>query len=103
MKTKFTPEMREKAKLARAAQVAYAAAQYKQKWLDMGWWEELAQKRGIRLPGPSARLTPGKLNSWAKRLDKPPIRTLWGCTAAELIALNPRTPLRAFVGQMLEP
>jgi len=100
--TDFTEDMRRKARETRAAQAAYAAAQYKHKWLDEPLWLELAEKRGFRLPGPSAKLTPGKLNSWARKAAESTVSELFGCSGKRLMELNPRTPLRAFVGQMLE-
>jgi len=86
----------------RRAMIA-ATKDYKLVWLDEGYWLELAQKRGIRLPPMYAPATPTKLQSWARKLSKTPFVEYFGCSPQRLIALNPKTPLRAFVGQMLEP
>lgn len=105
MKT-FTEADRKAGQLARKArrEVALAATQhYKLDWLDEGYWLSLANRRGIRLPPPYHPATVPALQKWAKRLSKTPFREHFGCTPRKLIALNPRVPLRTFVGQMLEP
>jgi len=89
--------------LLRIRQQQAQTKDYKKNWLDAAWWQSLAAARGIRLPPWYAPPTEGKLKSWAKRLGKTPFREHYGCNPARLIALNPKTPLRAFVGQMLEP
>jgi hypothetical protein len=76
---------------------------YKKDWQDADWWQSLAAARGVRLPPWYAPPTPSKLQSWARKLRQTPFSEHWGCSPAHLISLNPKTPLRAFVGQMLEP
>lgn len=99
--TIHTPEARAKALAARKAKVE-AGAHYRRDWLDSVLWDSLAQKRGIRLPQWHRAPTPRLLKRWHESLDKDPFETVYGCKPVRLIALNPRMPLRAFVGQMLE-
>ena len=98
---KFTPEMRAKALEARKAKAAIPSP-YRRNWLDSGLWDELAKAKGIRLPVWSKAPTPRKLKQWHERLENEPFEVVYGCSPSRLISLNPRTPLRAFVGQMLE-
>lgn len=98
----FTDELRKKGQEARKAKIA-AGAHFKRDWLDSDLWDELARNHGIRLPQWHVAPTAGKLNSWAKRLGKEPISVIWGASGKRIIALNPHQPLRAFVGQLLEP
>jgi hypothetical protein len=76
---------------------------YKKDWLDAQWWVDLASERGIRLPPWYVPATPSKLQSWARRLRRTPFSEHYGCSPVGLIRRNPKTPLRVFVGQMLEP
>lgn len=102
----FTPEEQQAAREKAAARVREMQAQtkdFKKDWLDAEWWLTLAAKEGIRLPPWYAPATPNKLKSWARKLGKTPFAEHYGCSPARLISLNPKTPLRAFVGQMLEP
>lgn len=98
---KFDDESRRKAQEARAANLA-ASQHFKRDWLDSGLWDELAKSRGIRLPVWSKAPTSRFLKRWHESLDKVPFRDVYGCSPKRLIAMNPHTPLRAFVGQMLE-
>jgi hypothetical protein len=97
----FTEEDRLKAQETRKAKAA-AAAHYKRDWLDSGLWDELAKARGIRLPLWSKVPTPRFLKRWHESLDTEPFEAVYGCSPSRLITLNPDTPLRAFVGMMLE-
>ena len=97
----FTAEDRKKAQESRKAAIA-AAQHYKRDWLDSAVWDELAKSKGIRLPVWSRSPTPVRLKRWHESLDKVPFAVVYGCSPSRLIALNPHTPLRAFVGQMLE-
>jgi len=97
----FTPEHRAKAKAAREAAIA-ASQHYKRNWLDSDLWESLAKAKGVRLPVWSKAPTPSNLSKWHKRLDTEPFKSVYGCLPRRLIQLNPHTPLRAFVGHMLE-
>jgi hypothetical protein len=96
-----TPEARQKAQEARAAKVA-AGAHLKKDWLDTEHWDRLAKAKEIRLPLWSKPPTPRLLKRWHQRLDREPFEAVYGCSPSRLIQLNPHTPLRTFVGQMLE-
>jgi hypothetical protein len=100
MSQNFTPEARAKALEARKAAVANNP--YRKDWLDAVYWDSLAQKRGIRLPQWHRAPTPRLLKRWHESLEKTPFEEVYGCKPAKLIELNPKTPLRAFIGQMLE-
>jgi hypothetical protein len=97
----LTPESRAKALEARKAKVA-AGAHLKRDWLDSDLWDSLARSRAIRLPQWHKAPTPRLLKRWHESLEKEPFEAVYGCKPARLIALNPKTPLRVFVGQMLE-
>ena len=94
-------EARKKGLEARKANII-AAQQLKQDWLDSELWDELARTRGIRLPQWSRFPTSRKLKQWHQTLESGPFREVYACSPARLIILNPKVPLRAFVGQMLE-
>lgn len=110
--TPFTAESRAKALEARKR--AVAESPYRRDWLDSGLWDELAQKHGIRLPQWHRPPTARKLKQWHETLDKVPLpgtveprlpeafQSVYGCSPARLILLNPTMPMRAFIGQMLE-
>ena len=97
----FTPADRLKAQEARKAAIA-ASQHFKRDWLDSDLWDSLAKASGRRLPVWSKRPTAFALKRWHKSLDKEPFEVVYGCSPSRLIKLNPHTPLRAFVGQMLE-
>jgi hypothetical protein len=97
----LTPESRAKAQEARKAKLA-AAAHFKRDWLDSDHWDSLARTKEIRLPLWSKAPTPRFLKRWHETLDTEPFEAVYGCSPRRLIQLNPHTPLRAFVGQMLE-
>ena len=97
----LTPEARAKAQEGRKAAIA-AGAHFKRDWADSGVWDELAKARGIRLPVWSKAPTPRFLKRWHETLDTEPFEEVYGCSPRRLITLNPHTPLRAFVGMMLE-
>jgi hypothetical protein len=102
----FTPEEQAAARaksLLRIRQMQSQTSDYKKDWLDADWWQSLAAAKGVRLPPWYVPATESKLKSWARRLGKTPFSEHYGCNPARLISLNPKTPLRAFVGQMLEP
>ena len=96
----FTAETAKKSRQALAA--AIANSPYRRDWMDSPTWDSMAQKRGIRLPMWHKGPTPRLLKRWHERLDKEPFEHVYGCSPSRLIALNPPTPLRAFVGMMLE-
>mgnify|MGYP001597681073 FL=1 len=91
------------AKQARRATELVATQHHKLHWLDESWWLALAKERVIRLPPLHRPTTVAGLRKWAKTLRKTPFSEHFGCSPRKLIELNPRVPLRAFVGQMLEP
>jgi hypothetical protein len=76
---------------------------YKKVWLDEGFWVDLASARHVRLPPMYVPATEKGLKKWARKLTKTPFSEHFGCSPGELIRKNPLVPLRAFVGQMLEP
>src|SRR4249919_2867151 len=86
----------------RRAMIA-ATQHYKLDWMDEENWLLLSKSRGIRLPPMYVLATEKGLKKWARKLDKTPFPEHFGCSPGELIRKNPKTPLRAFVGQMLEP
>jgi hypothetical protein len=93
----------EAARRSRTAAMKEATKDHKKVWADENWWITLASERGIRLPPMWVPATPSKLKGWLKRLKKVPFREHFGCSPEALIRKNPKVPLRAFVGQMLEP
>ena len=97
----FTEHDRKRAVEAKRAK-ALAGQRYKRDWLDSPLWEELARKRAIRLPQWTKAPTPNALKKWLRILDGSRFEDVYGCSPTRLIALNPHTPLRAFIGQMLE-
>lgn len=102
----FTEAERKAGQAARQAKrraMIAATQHYKKDWLDENYWLVLANSRGLRLPPMYTPATEVKLKSWARRLSKTPFAEHFGCSPTELIRKNPKTPLRAFVGQMLEP
>jgi hypothetical protein len=102
----FTEEDRKAGQIARQAKIKDLKAQtkdYKKDWFDENWWVELSVSRGIRLPPMYVPATEKGLKKWARKLTKLPFVEHFGCSPKELIRKNPKQPLRAFVGQMLEP
>jgi hypothetical protein len=105
MKT-FTKDELEAARQAKQAKRQTLMAQtkdYKKDWLDEENWLLLSKSRGIRLPPMYHPATERTLRKWARKLGRMPFSEWYGCSPAKLIEKNPRVPLRAFVGQMLEP
>lgn len=101
--TKHDYELAAQARRERRVRDLAATRHYKLDWMDENWWLLLAKQRKVRLPPMHRPATPQGLRTWARKLGKTPFREHFGCTPGKLIALNPRVPLRAFVGQMLEP
>lgn len=97
----LTPEARAKAQAGRKAALE-AAAHFRRDWADSEVWDSLAKAKGIRLPLWSKAPTPRFLKRWHETLDTEPFEDVYGCSPSELISMNPHTPLRAFVGMMLE-
>jgi len=97
----FSEADRLKAQETRKAK-ALAAAHFKRDWADSGVWDGLAKRKEIRLPLWGKAPTPRLLKRWHESLDTEPFKDVYGCSPSRLISLNPHTPLRAFVGQMLE-
>lgn len=107
----FTPESRAAALAAR--KLAVAKSPYRRNWLDSTLWDELAKKHRVRLPQWHRPPTARKLKQAHESLEKvrlagipeadpTPFETVYGCSPARLIKLNPTMPLRAFIGGMLE-
>jgi len=94
-------EARRRAVEARKAKIA-AGANLRRDWMDADYWDEAARARGIRLPAWWVIPTRNALNSWHRRLLSGHFSDTFGCKPDRLIDLNPRTPLRVFVGIMLE-
>lgn len=97
----FTAEQREAAAEARRAAIE-AGAHYKRDWIDAPVWEELAKARGIRLPQWHTAPTPRALKTWCRSLGNLDFEGIFGCSPSRAIELNPRAPLRAVVGWLLE-
>jgi hypothetical protein len=92
---------RAKAILARRAAVA-AGARFRRDWADAERWDHLARAREMHLPRWHVPPTPRALKKHLQTLVSEPFEGVFGCSPTRLIQLNPATPLRAFVGQMLE-
>lgn len=97
----LTDEARAKARVARAARIA-EGAKFRRQWCDSALWDELAKKRGIRLPQWHRAPTSRALKRWHGILGNEDFSAVYGCRPSRLIELNPEIPLRAFVGVMLE-
>jgi len=93
----------QEAKAKGRAEMRLLTQDYKKDWLDEENWLVLASARQIRLPPVYVPATEQSLKKWARKLSKQPFFEHFGCSPRRLIQLNPRVPLRAFVGQMLEP
>jgi hypothetical protein len=93
----------EEAKALRRAEMKLQTKDYKLDWLDEGFWLDLASARHVRLPPMWMPATEASLKKWARKLSKLPFSEHFGCSPKDLILKNPKVPLRAFVGQMLEP
>ena len=96
----LTAEARAKALDARKA--AIRDNPYRRDWLDSPTWDLLAQERGIRLPMWHVAPTPRKLKRAHETLVGTSFEEAYGCSPSRLVRLNPRCPLRAFIGVMLE-
>lgn len=92
---------REKALAARQAKVL-AGTKYRRDWLDAGLWDSLARKFGVKLPMWHRPPTARSLKTWFRNLDGGSFERVYGCSPTRLIGLNPRAPLRVFVGHLLE-
>lgn len=100
MKT-FTPEDRAKGAEARLRSIRDNP--YRKDWLDANLWADLALARQIRLPQWNRAPTPRRLIQALGTLRPGEVfRDVYGCSPRQLIERNPTTPLRAFIGQMLE-
>lgn len=96
----FTPEMRRRAVEARRLKIA--TNPYRKDWMDSDIWDSLARNRRIRLPAWHRAPTSPALLKWHRKLRTEPFSEVYGCSPSRLISMNPKTPLRAFLGQMLE-
>lgn len=99
----FTAEQRavilEKARAARAANVAHAAKHLRRDFMDAPEWDRLAGVYGVQLPQWAARCTPRVMGNWVVKVGLS--RNDYG-DMADWARLNPAWPLRAWVGLMLE-
>jgi hypothetical protein len=97
----LTPHARAAAAEARRAAIE-AGAHFKRDWLDAPTWEQMAKARGIRLPQWHTAPTPRALKTWARKAGNVDFAGIFGCSPSRAIELNPRAPLRAFIGWLLE-
>ena len=98
----FDETVRKKAHASRKARIE-AGARFRRDWLDAPTWDLLAARRGLRLPQWHIPPTPRKLIlTWLALSKSASFADVFGCSPKRLIELNPTTPLRAFIGQMLE-
>lgn len=90
---------------ARTAELRESAGDLKQDWLDAALWADLAAERKVRLPASYLRPTPELIRRYCRKLGMTPKEFLeWGGYAAleDFAIKNPRWPLRALVGVLLE-
>ena len=90
---------------AKTAALRASAGELKQDWLDAEVWAEMARARGIRLPAAFVRPEPHLIRRYLRKLDIKPREFLeWGAYSKleDFARLNPRWPLRALVGVLLE-
>ena len=79
-----------------------AGAHFRRDWADSGVWDQLAKKRGVRLPQWHRPPTARALKTVARSLANTDFSAIFGCSPTRAIKLNPKAPLRAFVGWLLE-
>ena len=105
---KMTPEqMAENRALAQAANAARraSAGDLKQDWMDAEAWADMARDKGIRLPAKDLRPDPHLMRRYMRKLDMKEREFMeWGGYAKldDFARLNPRTPLWALIGFLLE-
>jgi hypothetical protein len=90
---------------ARTRAINAAAPDLKQDWLDSDQWRSMARERGLNLPLPQYRPHGPALAKWLRKLNVSKSEFLiWGGyeTLADFERLNPRTPLWAVCGFLLE-
>lgn len=88
-----------------AAKVARDASTLRRDYLDEPHWLELASTRGLRLPPYGMAMSVSGMRRWLHKLGHSDAwHKNWSGLAkvADFIALNPRWPLRAWAGLMLE-
>ena len=74
-------------------------------WLDDETWQDMARDRGLKLPAMYLLPTPTAIRRWLRRLGMTNAEFReWGgyATLEDFARLNPRWPLRALVGILLE-
>ena len=104
----LTPEQRAAALAAATAtrQASRAAAgDLKQDWMDAEAWADMARDKGIRLPAKDLRPDPHLMRRYMRKLDMKEREFMeWGGYAKldDFARLNPRTPLWALIGFLLE-
>ena len=105
----LTQEQRQQAIEARRAN----AARLRSDFMDDGYWVELAQAAGVKLPPYGVPCTAGRMSRWLARLGIPTeAYLLWNGAdlsgrrqtgkLSDFIVRNPDWPLKAWVGLMLE-
>lgn len=90
---------------AKTAELRATAGDLKQDWQDEDVWQDLAAARGVRLPASYLRPTPTLIRRYCRKLGISNKEFLeWGAykTVEDFERLNPRWPLRALVGVLLE-
>ncbi len=101
----MTPEILEKARIARAANAAVRrASTLRDDFFDATRWEEIAKERKLRLPPPGQACTVARMRSWLRKIGVS--QTAWeresGCSLARWIVLNPDWSMRPFAGVTIE-
>lgn len=97
----FPPEARARAVEARRAAIQ-AGAHYRRDWADSELWDQLAKSHGLRLPQWHRPPTARALKTAARNLGNLDFQAIFGCSPSRAIKLNPKAPLRAFIGWLLE-
>ena len=75
------------------------------KFMDMGFWEQLAADANLRLPRGDAKYTTGAMERWLRRLGIPVAAYLvWDGSKSlrEFVQRNPSWTYRAWAGLVLE-
>lgn len=104
----LTPEQRQQALAAAHAATAAlraSAGELKHDWADAEVWADLARDRGLRLPPQYLRPTPPMIRRWCRKLGLSAREFCeWGgyTHLEDFARLNPRWPLYALVGVLLE-
>jgi len=103
----LAPEQRAKSAATRAANAAArAASPLRRDFLDDQFWQDLASRYNVRLPAWGVPITSGAIERWLRKLGLTIewYRDEWSGerNLSDFAKRNPRWPLRAWVGLMLE-